>query len=177
MARGLLGRNSPIQFRQCRRDALKQADLVILAGNCHASSGRLAGRPAGRPAAGDYSASSLYLWSVAYLSTYMYVAVVQALCVTFVSATVGSSIASHTSSQSTAPNNNSTRSPLPPSLGACLLEFDVRWLMAAIWKLENTALPWKPFLTNFRQKIVTLMDTCWECGPSTDTWQLLSALL
>jgi len=32
MARGLLGRNSSIQFRHCRRDALKEADLVILAG-------------------------------------------------------------------------------------------------------------------------------------------------
>ena len=32
MARGLLGRNSSIQFRQCRRDALKEADVVILAG-------------------------------------------------------------------------------------------------------------------------------------------------
>ncbi|XP_074659901.1 2-hydroxyacyl-CoA lyase 2-like [Tubulanus polymorphus] len=32
MARGLLGRNSPIQARQKRRDALKEADVVILAG-------------------------------------------------------------------------------------------------------------------------------------------------
>ena len=32
MSRGLLGRNSPIQIRQRRRDALKEADLIILAG-------------------------------------------------------------------------------------------------------------------------------------------------
>jgi len=32
MARGLLGRNSPIQMRQKRREALREADLVILAG-------------------------------------------------------------------------------------------------------------------------------------------------
>jgi acetolactate synthase-like protein len=32
MARGMLGRNCPFQFRQCRKDALKEADLVILAG-------------------------------------------------------------------------------------------------------------------------------------------------
>ena len=32
MARGLLGRNSAIQLRQCRKDALKEADVVILAG-------------------------------------------------------------------------------------------------------------------------------------------------
>lgn len=32
MARGLLGRDSAIQARQARRDALKEADLVILAG-------------------------------------------------------------------------------------------------------------------------------------------------
>ncbi|XP_041030505.1 2-hydroxyacyl-CoA lyase 2 isoform X2 [Carcharodon carcharias] len=32
MARGLLGRDSPIHIRQNRRDALKEADLVILAG-------------------------------------------------------------------------------------------------------------------------------------------------
>lgn len=32
MARGMLGKNSPFQFRQCRKDALKEADLVILAG-------------------------------------------------------------------------------------------------------------------------------------------------
>lgn len=32
MARGMLGKNSPIQFRQCRKDALKEADLVVLAG-------------------------------------------------------------------------------------------------------------------------------------------------
>jgi len=32
MARGLLGQNSEIQFRQCRKDALKEADVVILAG-------------------------------------------------------------------------------------------------------------------------------------------------
>ena len=35
MSRGLLGRNSPIHIRQQRRDALKEADLVILAGNSH----------------------------------------------------------------------------------------------------------------------------------------------
>ena len=32
MARGLLGRSNPIQLRQCRKDALKDADVVILAG-------------------------------------------------------------------------------------------------------------------------------------------------
>lgn len=32
MARGMLGKNSPIQFRHCRKDALKEADVVILAG-------------------------------------------------------------------------------------------------------------------------------------------------
>lgn len=32
MSRGILGRNSPIQMRQDRKDALKEADLVILAG-------------------------------------------------------------------------------------------------------------------------------------------------
>lgn len=32
MARGLLGRNSDLHIRQRRRDALKEADLVILAG-------------------------------------------------------------------------------------------------------------------------------------------------
>ncbi len=32
MSRGLLGRKSNIQFRHCRKDALKQADVVILAG-------------------------------------------------------------------------------------------------------------------------------------------------
>ena len=34
MSRGLLGRNSPIHIRQRRRDALKEADVVILAGMC-----------------------------------------------------------------------------------------------------------------------------------------------
>ncbi|XP_031565724.1 acetolactate synthase-like protein, partial [Actinia tenebrosa] len=32
MSRGMLGRNSPLHIRQRRRDALKEADLVILAG-------------------------------------------------------------------------------------------------------------------------------------------------
>ncbi|XP_053212924.1 2-hydroxyacyl-CoA lyase 2-like [Panonychus citri] len=32
MSRGLLGRKSPIQMRQSRRDALKEADLIILGG-------------------------------------------------------------------------------------------------------------------------------------------------
>jgi len=32
MARGLLGRDNEIQFRHCRKDALKEADVVILAG-------------------------------------------------------------------------------------------------------------------------------------------------
>ncbi len=32
MSRGLLGKNSPIHIRQRRRDALKEADVVILAG-------------------------------------------------------------------------------------------------------------------------------------------------
>jgi len=33
MSRGLLGRNSPINMRQARRDALREADLVILGGS------------------------------------------------------------------------------------------------------------------------------------------------
>jgi len=32
MSRGLLGKASKIQMRQCRKDALKEADVVILAG-------------------------------------------------------------------------------------------------------------------------------------------------
>ena len=32
MTRGLLGRNSSIQFRHCRKDALKEADVVLLIG-------------------------------------------------------------------------------------------------------------------------------------------------
>jgi acetolactate synthase-like protein len=32
MARGMLGKNSPIHIRQRRRDALKEADVVVLAG-------------------------------------------------------------------------------------------------------------------------------------------------
>lgn len=32
MSRGLLGRQSKIQIRQRRRDALREADLIILAG-------------------------------------------------------------------------------------------------------------------------------------------------
>lgn len=32
MSRGLLGRKSPIQARQQRRDALKEADVVVMAG-------------------------------------------------------------------------------------------------------------------------------------------------
>lgn len=32
MSRGMLGKNSPIHIRQNRRDALKEADLVLLAG-------------------------------------------------------------------------------------------------------------------------------------------------
>ena len=32
MTRGLLGRNSPIHIRQCRKDALKDADMVVCAG-------------------------------------------------------------------------------------------------------------------------------------------------
>ena len=32
MTRGLLGRNSPLHIRQKRREALRDADLVILAG-------------------------------------------------------------------------------------------------------------------------------------------------
>jgi acetolactate synthase-like protein len=33
MSRGLLGKQNPLQMRHCRKDALKQADLVILAGS------------------------------------------------------------------------------------------------------------------------------------------------
>ena len=33
MSRGLLGAASPLQMRHCRKDALKEADVVILAGN------------------------------------------------------------------------------------------------------------------------------------------------
>ena len=32
MSRGLLGAASPLQMRHCRKDALKEADVVILAG-------------------------------------------------------------------------------------------------------------------------------------------------
>jgi len=32
MARGLLGQNSDIQLRHCRKEALKEADVVVLAG-------------------------------------------------------------------------------------------------------------------------------------------------
>jgi acetolactate synthase-like protein len=32
MTRGLLGRNNAIQFRHCRKDALKEADVVLLIG-------------------------------------------------------------------------------------------------------------------------------------------------
>lgn len=32
MSRGMLGKDSPIHIRQNRRDALKEADLVLLAG-------------------------------------------------------------------------------------------------------------------------------------------------
>ena len=32
MARGLLGKNNPIQFRHCRKDALREADVVLLIG-------------------------------------------------------------------------------------------------------------------------------------------------
>lgn len=32
MARGLLGRDSSIQFRHCRKEALKGADVVLLVG-------------------------------------------------------------------------------------------------------------------------------------------------
>ena len=32
MARGLLGKSSEIQMKHCRKDALKEADVVILAG-------------------------------------------------------------------------------------------------------------------------------------------------
>lgn len=33
MARGLLGKESPIQMRQNRKDAMRDADLIILAGD------------------------------------------------------------------------------------------------------------------------------------------------
>lgn len=36
MCRGLLGKESPVQLRQNRKDALKEADVVILAGNFQA---------------------------------------------------------------------------------------------------------------------------------------------
>ena len=32
MSRGMLGKDSPLHIRQNRRDALKEADLVLLAG-------------------------------------------------------------------------------------------------------------------------------------------------
>ena len=32
MARGLLGKSSEIQFRQCRKEALRDADVVVLVG-------------------------------------------------------------------------------------------------------------------------------------------------
>lgn len=37
MSRGMLGKNSPIHIRQNRRDALKDADLVLLAGQIYSS--------------------------------------------------------------------------------------------------------------------------------------------
>ena len=37
MARGLLGKSSELQLRHCRREALKEADLTILAGGYHFS--------------------------------------------------------------------------------------------------------------------------------------------
>lgn len=41
MSRGMLGKNSPIHIRQNRRDALKEADLVLLAGQTSDSSNTL----------------------------------------------------------------------------------------------------------------------------------------
>ena len=41
MARGLLGQYSPIQPRQKRGEALKEADVVILAGICFKFKGHL----------------------------------------------------------------------------------------------------------------------------------------
>lgn len=38
MSRGMLGRDSPIHIRQNRRDALKDADLVLLAGQTQINS-------------------------------------------------------------------------------------------------------------------------------------------
>lgn len=35
MSRGMLGKDSPIHIRQNRRDALKEADLVLLAGQTY----------------------------------------------------------------------------------------------------------------------------------------------
>lgn len=35
MSRGLLGKDSPIHIRQNRRDALKEADVVVLAGQAN----------------------------------------------------------------------------------------------------------------------------------------------
>lgn len=35
MSRGMLGKDSPIHIRQNRRDALKEADLVLLAGHTY----------------------------------------------------------------------------------------------------------------------------------------------
>ena len=32
MARGLLGRNNAIQFRHCRKEGLREADVVLLLG-------------------------------------------------------------------------------------------------------------------------------------------------
>ncbi|XP_050732912.1 2-hydroxyacyl-CoA lyase 2-like [Eriocheir sinensis] len=49
MSRGLLGRKSPLQMRQKRRDALKEADCIILAGavcDFRLSYGRVLGRKA-----------------------------------------------------------------------------------------------------------------------------------
>ena len=33
MSRGMLGRDNPLQIRQKRRDALREADVILLAGN------------------------------------------------------------------------------------------------------------------------------------------------
>ena len=33
MSRGMLGKDNPLQIRQKRRDALREADVILLAGN------------------------------------------------------------------------------------------------------------------------------------------------
>ena len=55
MARGLLGPTHPLQMRHKRKEALREADLVMLAGIAERLPARLrtAGQPAGRARVGE----------------------------------------------------------------------------------------------------------------------------